>query len=417
MDNAYKLKKEYSASGVPTVIADEELKILWKNNAGGSVPDLGESADFIFDGGIPVTGLVTREINGEIYTFNVIKTDETADGESCYIIELVSSRGLGGIVSSEAVRGYIGYVCSKIRTAAGDIISVTDRLFDDISAGSLGAVRAAEGFDRIYETAAMLEREIIYPDRIYSLVEPDRPDDIIILDREMTAVAAGIKIYLTDRTENSPDDSSAGTVRISEDYDRDIFFRMNADSFETAVASMTAECCGAEKHLGCCRDCVPERIIFSARRSGRDRAEITVMSLNIGGKSVSGGSSKDRLPERGYERSFNRKLLSEYIYDVLGLKNGARFSKENIPGGCVCRMDIEALPRGASVFAERPVDGSDRRRAILDKLAFFFGDMPEAARRRSTSRSSIDGYGENDGKPNGLNNIYREDIENEKSKT
>ena len=188
---------------------------------GGSVPDLGESADFIFDGGVPVTGLVMKKINEEIYTFNVIKTDETENGKSCYIIELISSRGIGGIVSSEAVRGYIGYICSKIRTAAGDIISVTDRLFDDISAGSLGVGRAAEGFDRIYETAAMLEREIIYPDRIYSLVEPDRHDDIIILDREMTAVAAGIKRYLTDRNEdssvNSSADNSAETVRISEE--------------------------------------------------------------------------------------------------------------------------------------------------------------------------------------------------------
>ncbi|MDE7288534.1 MAG: hypothetical protein K2N71_03390 [Oscillospiraceae bacterium] len=69
------------------------------------------------------------------------------------------------------------------------------------------------------------------------------------------------------------------------------------------------------------------------------------------------------------------------------------------------RMNIEALPRGVSVFAEKPVDGSDRRQAILDKLEFFFGDMSETKKRRYTSRSSFDG----------LNNIYREDIENEKS--
>ena len=180
---------------------------------------------------------------------------------------------------------------------------------------------------------------------------------------------------------------------------------------------MAAECCGAGKYPDCGLACGPERIIFSARRSGRNRVEITVMSLNIGSKNVSGGAPRDVSPERGYERSFNRRLLSEYIYDVLGLKNGARFSKENIPGGVVFRMDIEALPRGASVFAEKPVDGSDRKRAILDKLAFFFGDMPETDRRHYTSRSSSDEYGKNDVKPNGLNNIYREDIENEKSKT
>lgn len=393
MDHAYKLKKEYSASGLPVFITDEEMNILWKNNTGGSVPDLGESAEFIFEVGAPCTGLIVKEINGEVCTFNVIRSEDAENNKFYYIIELVSSRELGGIVSAEAVRGYISYICSKIRAAAGNIISVTDRLFEDISAGALGVRRAAEGFDRIYESAAVLEREIAYPDRLYSLIDPKRPDDIIILDREMVAVASGIKSSL---------DGQQGEVRISEDYDRDIFFRMNADSFETAVASMAAECCGAENY--------PERIIFSARRSGRNRAEITVMSLDIGNKRDSKGSSKNRS-----ERGFNRKLLSEYVYDILGLKNGARFSKENIPGGVVFRMNIEALPRGASVFAEKPVDGSDRRHAILDKLEFFFGDMPETEKQRYTSGRSLDKYGKNDSEPDGLNNIYREDIENEKS--
>lgn len=379
MDSAYKLKKEYSASGLPTVIADEELKIIWKNDTGGSVPDLGESAEFILDGGIPVTGLVKKEINGEFCTFNVMRTYD-GNGRSYYIIELVSSGGIGSVFSTEAARGYISYICSKIRTAAGDIISVTDRLFDDISTGSFVVGRAAEGFDRIYESAAMLEREIAYPDSMYSLTDPEKPDDIIILDKEMTAVSAGIKKYLTDRCGNG----SESAVRISEDYDRDIFFRMNADSFETAVASMAAECCGTGRYFGCVRACAPERIIFSARRSGRNRAEIAVMSLELSGGAK--GSSNEKYNACDEKNGFSRKLLAEYIYDMLSLKNGARFSKENIPGGCVCRMNIEALQRGASVFAEKPVDGSDRRRAILDKLAFFFGDLPETDKRRYTSR-------------------------------
>lgn len=389
MDSAYKLKKEYSESGLPTVIADEELKIIWKNDIDGNAPDLGESAEFIFDGGIPVMGLVTKEINGRFCTFNVIGTHD-GDGRACYIIEFISSQG---IFFAEAVRGYVSYICSKIRTAAGEIISVTDRLFDGISAGSLGAGRTAEGFDRIYESAAMLEREIAYPDRMYSLIDPEKPDDIIILDKEMTAVSAGIKKYLTNRYESS----SAETVRISEDYGRNIFFRMNADSFETAVASMTAECCGAGKH--------PERIIFSARRSGRNRAEIAVMSLYLSGAAKDGVCSVC-----GEKSGFDRRLLSEYIYHVLSLKNGARFSKENIPGGCICRMNIEALQGGASVFAEKPVDGSGRQYAIMDKLAFFFGDISETEKRRYTLRI------ENKNEPETVCNNYREDIENEKSK-
>ncbi|MDE5741947.1 MAG: hypothetical protein K2H90_05805, partial [Oscillospiraceae bacterium] len=279
---------------------------------------------------------------------------------------------------------------SRIRAAADCIASVTDRLFDDISAGDFNAGLAAERFEQIYESVIGLERETAYPEIIYSLTDPKKSDDIIILDKEMIAVAEEIKSSLNSRQ------GSGGRVRISEDCDRDIFFHMNADSFETAVASMAAECCTAV--------CCPERIIFSARRSGRDRAEITVMSLDIG----SGGSAGSVRGRRPFayedEKSFNRRLLSEYIYDVLRLKNGAMFSRESIPGGFVCRMNIEALPRGASVFAQKPVDGSDRLMRISDKVAFFFGDifdMQAAGKRRYTFRSPVGEQAENDGKPQG----------------
>ena len=405
MDSAYKLKKEYSASGVPTVIADGELNILWKNNTDGSVLETAESADFIFDGGIPVTGLIIREISGVVFTFNVIKTDDVGDGRSYYIIELIASCGIGGFVSAESVRDYISYICSKIKTAANDITSVTDGLFDDISAGTFSAGRAAEGFEQIYESVIGLEREAVYPERIYSLADPRKPDDVIILDREMTTVVSVIKSTLSS--------GPGSRIRISEDYDRDIFFRMNTDSFETALVSMAAECCADGFY--------PERIIFSTRRSGRDRAEITVMSLAFGSavrikdrseKSINGESGPFPF---GAEMSFNRKLLAEYVYDVLGLKNGARFSKENIPGGFVYRMNIEVFTKGASVFAEKPVDGSDRRQEILEKLVFFFGGSPQTEMRRYTYRNVPDGHRENESGSEWDCNIYREDIENEKS--
>lgn len=360
MDFVYKIEKEYSESGIPTVIADEELNILWANGIGNFLlRGLGESAGSLFDGGVPSTGLVSREIDGENCTFNVIKTADAVKGRFYYIIELVTSEKLSGIISAEAINGYIGYICDKIRTAAGDITSVTDRVFKDISAGILDSSYIAEGFNRIHENVMSLERETVRPEQIYSLINPRKPDDVIILDKEMIAVVSGIRGCLK------------GTVRISEDYDRDIFFHMNADSFETAVASMAAECCMMNVY--------PERIIFSARRSGHNRAEIAVMSLNIGGIPNSGS---DSLPAETNGKGFNKKLLAEYIYDVLGLKNGVRFSKESLPNGCLLKMSIEILPRGAYVFTERTIDGSGRRRQILDKADFFFGDVRRSERYR-----------------------------------
>lgn len=361
MDIIYRLKKEYSESGLPTAIADSGGKILWKNNAdfngkSGMLPELGESAENIL-GGRLVPGLNFKEADGELLMFNVIKMSDD-DGGNCCVIEFVGSRQLGGTVSAAHMRDYIGYICSRIKTAAEEVVSAADSLFDELSENGYSIEKAS--FGRMLESAAMLEREAYYPDRIYKFTEPRRPDNIIILDKELMALAYAVQ--------NALDRDGDGLARISEDYDRDIFFSMNADSFETAVASMAAECCIGGRY--------PERIVFSAKRLGRDRAEITVMSLYLGSldKTSAEGFGACRTPA-----VLSRKLLAEYIYDVLSLKNGARFFKERLPCGMVCRMNIAAFPRDKAVLAERPVDGSLRRKAISEKIEFFFGSAPGAA--------------------------------------
>ncbi|MCM1329368.1 MAG: hypothetical protein NC253_07985 [Ruminococcus sp.] len=353
---------------------------MWKNSKDGS-EIFGEKADFILEDGAPRTGLLTRKLGGAVCTFNVMKRTEA--GRLFYIIELVNLRNGGG-VSAETVRDYVLHICAEVKTAVREISSVTDRLFGEISSGKPDRRKAAKCLDRICENAAALERDMDYPEKLCS-AEENSGEDIIILDREMAAVSAGAKALL----------NGVG-VRISEDYDREIFFRMNADMFETAVSSIAAECCRGKRF--------PERIIFSARRSERNRAEIAVMSLDTG------ASPGRPVPER----MFGRKLFAEYVRGVLEFKNGVRFKREKLRGGYACRMNIETLPRGVSVYAAKPVDGSGRQKGIAEKLEFFFGYIPASERRRYTSES---GYDKNSGEPERVRNIYREDIENEKTKT
>lgn len=366
METACKLEKEYSASGLPTAIADENMNILWKNGA-AEAEVFGENADVIF-GGKPRAGLLTRKINGVFYSFNVIKTSDGENGRFFYIIELVSPRGDG--FAEEAAREYISHICAEVRSAANKITNLADRILYGLSENS-SRRRTEENVDKLYEAAENLEREAVFPEKLYSAINGGE-ENIIILDMEMSAVVSGIKSML-------------GGVKVSEDYDRDIFFRMNADAFEAAVAAMTAEHCGKFPNA--------ERVIFSARRFGRDRAEIAIMVLNT-----------DCKPSRP-ERVFGKQLFSEYIYSMLERKNGVIFSQENFRGGFVSKMNIEVLPRGNTVFAEKPVDGSGRRRGIIEKLAFFFG---------KNSAAESGGFDKNE--PERVHNIYREDIENEETK-
>lgn len=385
MDFVDKIEKEYSLSGLPTAVADDKLDIIWTNGFGNFMfSDFNGNMGFVFNGESPETGLVSKICGEETYTFNIIKTEDTNRKRFYYIFEIVSMKKLDSVILSESVRGYISYLCAKIRTAAGDIISVMDRLFDDVSVGVFNGEYITEGFNRIRNSVMSLEKEVVHPEQVYSIINFQKPDDVINLKEELSEIASEIRKRLK------------GMVRISEDYDKDIFFRMSAESFETAVAAMASECCMT--------DVYPEMLLFSAKRSGNDRAEVTIMSVNTDGRP---NDRRNPAVAEADRRGLKRDLFTEYMYNMLGIKNGVKFSKKVMPTGCVCKMDIEVIPIGAAVLAERPVGSSGRRQEISDKIAFSFGDFFTAERYYYVDQKALDTAVEEDRKKDG-ESVFKE---------
>lgn len=359
IDFLYKLKKEYSASGLPTVIADE-TGILWANGSGSFImKESGGDAEFIFGEDEPRTGLVTKNSGGESLLFNVIGTTDAETDRRFYIIELISSEKLSGIFSAAAVRDYVSYLCAKVRTVLSNITVTSDRLFDDISVGVSDDASVTDGLNRIQDNIMSLAREIVQPEQLYMLSDmlrsEDISDSIILLDREMTEIVAEIRKRLGD------------SVRISEDYDKGIYFHMNADAFETVISAMTAECCSSRLY--------PDRLVFSAKRLDSSRAEVSVMLVNIGGRlnDICSGAAAE-----ADERGLKRNLFFDYMCDMLAMRNGARFTRLDMPDGRVYKMEMDAVPAFTSVsedmgdIMKRTVI---RRTDLCEKIAFLFGDM------------------------------------------
>lgn len=354
-----KLKKEYSVSGLPTVIADE-TGILWANSIGSFImkESRGDIA-FIFDGDAPRTGLITKSSGGESHVFNVIAMSDGGTGKRFYIIELVSSERLSGIFSAAAIRDYVSYLCAKVRTVLSNITVTSDRLFDDISVGTSDEASVTDGLNSIQNNIMSLAREIVQPEQLYMfsdiLRSGDTSDSIILLDREMTEIVAEIRKRLGD------------SVRISEDYDKGIYFHMNVDAFETVIAAMTAECCSSRLY--------PDRLVFSAKRLDSSRAEVSVMLVNIGGRynNICSGAAAE-----ADERGLKRNLFFDYMCDMLGMKNGARFTRLDMPDGRVYKMEIDAVPAFTSVSEDI---GEIMRRTVIrrtdlsEKIDFLLGDM------------------------------------------
>lgn len=352
-DFLYKLKKEYSASGMPTLIADSEMHILWANSLGNFLMlESGSNASFIFGDTPPGSGLFSKNRDGEKMLFNSVKTCDPKSGEPFYIIELIGSEKLDSVLASAAMRDYVSYLCAKIRNALANISFTSDKLFEDVSVGIADSAAVTNALNSIQENIMTLAREFVQPEQLYMLCDTQKTDDIILLDKKMSQIAAAVK-------------RRAGkSIRVSEDYDKGIYFHMNTEAFETMIAVMTAECC--------CMRLYPDRLIYSVKRVGENRAEISVMMVNIDGKAndICCPAAAD-----ADERGLNRNMFFGYMSDILAMRNGVRVTKQDTPNSRLYKMEMDVVPRDASVFSDKTGEYDMYGTELYEKIGFFLGDI------------------------------------------
>lgn len=347
------LRQIFELSGIAVTITDEKLNVIWRNML--SKPISGEDRDsmrFIFGEDTPKTGMVHKTVDGVVYSFNVMKAEDASDKKCCYIFELVHTEKLENILSSPVVRDFISFICVRIRETLGNVTFFADDIYNEISIGCPDLKGITDDLNKIDRNIMMLAREIIQPEQLYVLLDSEDSEVTLSLDDEMRKIVSDAKKVFGRK------------IRVTEDYDENIYFRMERSTFEAVIAGMAEECCGTEL--------APERFVFSAKRTGGGRAEISVMSINTSG-AKNGGYEKE-IGNRLESMKLNSRMFFEYICDILREKCGAVFTKTARSDGLLFKMELDVIPAGVPSIAMNRTNyllSSERFGTMPLALAYF----------------------------------------------
>lgn len=343
------LSRIYENSTVPVVIADGELNILWKNPSAGSFFENGENPlSGLFYRDKPDSGIVSRVIDGSVCTFNVLKTfdgeEDDPDKKFFFIAEVIRAEKLDELLNADSVKGFVTYICGKIRNAVSQVVCASDNIYNDVAIGIFDGRSITDELNRIGDGIMSLGREVVLPEEFYSFSDPKKPEVTLAAAREMTKIVESVRKTL------------GKDVRISEDYDKDLCFTMNPDTFEAVVAFMTAECCGGEFY--------PEMLVFSAIRKPNNRAEISVMAIT---KNRIPNDKASFSPRSADLAGIDRKLFFNCICRLLKLKIGAEFSSDFQPHSRVFSVMIDLIPEDKPHISVtyNPEDQPDERFGII----------------------------------------------------
>lgn len=320
------LKNIYDRSGLPAAITDNKLCIIWKNRVSSPLFNENKQLLEIFGGRLPVSGLTNIVAGEELYSFNILKTDDHTDSSVYYVIEIVRSEKIKNILNTPAIKDYILYICAKIKNMAGTVTNSADEIYDAVSCGLFDGAMITERLNTIDEGMMSITKEVIPPDQFYSLVDMKEKEVTLSMDNELRRAA------------DEASDTLGKKVKITCDCEKNIFFRMDRSLFETVIAGMTADCCSMV---------FPDMLIFSAERTADNRALISVTSLDPRKRNVSRNEKISEAPLQNPDRN----MFFDYICDICCSKFGAVFTRTELPDGYLFKMEINILSKGEACIA------------------------------------------------------------------
>lgn len=320
------LQQIFENSGVAVTVTDENFDIVWENERAASDRSVGcKNMRFIFGKAEYKPGMTYMTADGIIYSYNVMKTENAADGKVYYIIELTHKEKLTDAFTNSAVRSFISFICIRIRKTLGDISSCSDNIFGDISKGFVNLPVITKNLNGIDESIMALAKEVVQPEMLYWLIDSDKyEDDVRSLD------------YDLERLAFSAQKTFGNKIKVKKSCEKNIYYRMDKSVFEAVISGMTAECCASEL--------IPETFEFSARRTEGTKAEIIIESANTSGE------RNDRY-EHDMVSTFesmklNPDLIFGYVREFVSRKYGVVFERIPRPDGLTFKMKLNILPEG-----------------------------------------------------------------------
>lgn len=313
------LKQIYGKSGIPAVIADGEMNVIWKNK----LWDLDDKKLAQLLNGDMSEGL-HRRIDGEnVLSLNVMKLSD--EGDTYHIIELACTEQVKNVLAVPEVRDYIAYICARIRQSAGAVTVSADEIYSEIIDGVVDLGQITDRLNVINGNIMTLLSEVVTPEQIYCLLDPNSTDVTVCLADELKKYASDAAHVMGKK------------VTVITELQGNIFARLNRSALETVVAEMTAECCRGKL--------LPEVIIISSSRISESRAEITIKCMNESGAP---NKLRDALEENA---GISRRLFFDYFCGIFCSNYGAVFTEKEIPMGRSFTIELDVIKDGAPAIA------------------------------------------------------------------
>lgn len=335
------LKQIYGKSGIPTVIADDEMKVIWKNKL-WTFDD--KKLTQLLDGNMS-EGLHRRIDGGNVLSINVMKFSDE-DG-TYYVIELACTEQVKNVLAVPEVRDYIAYICARIRQSAGAVTVSADEIYSEIADGVVDLGQITDRLNVINGNIMTLLSEVVTPEQIYCLLDPNSTDVTVCLADELKKYAADAAHVMGKK------------VVVTTELEGNVFARLNRSAFETVIAEMTAECCRGKL--------LPEEITISSSRVSESRAEITIKCVN---KSGAPNKLRDTVEENA---GIGRRLFFDYFCGMLCSNYGAVFTEKEIPMGRSFTMELNVIKDGAPAIAMSSTGFGVRSKRFCDMALALSG--------------------------------------------
>lgn len=278
---------------------------------------------------------------GRAYSFNVIKEQELS------IIEVTGSNTIEKTLQIPAVREYLEYFFSKLRSSVAEVSVAADGIYGALSAGGASPGRdVTDKLNAIDGRLADIISSVIDPEQLLYLTGETAEDHTVSLKDELTAAAEDLKSLF------------GGQAAVNTDLEAGIYARLNRKAFRTIIADAVAECCRGNVQLKC--------INIALHRLEDGSAEAALTAEYASGAPCGTNSG-----------SFGEDVFFDYVTGAFCKRYGGSFTRSELPCGKRFVLTFPAinLPHAALSSNTRFGGASGRFDPICLRLRDISGEV------------------------------------------
>lgn len=281
----------------------------------------------------------------KVRSFNVIKEQDIT------VIEVTGSDTIENTLKIPAVREYLDYFFSKLRSSVTAVSAAADGIYGILSAGGSAPEReVADKLNAIDGRLADIIASVIDPEQLLYLTGENAEDSTVSLKDELASAAADLESMFKGQTD------------VKTDLEAGIYARLNRKALRTIIADAVAEC-----RRGNIQPCC---INIALRRLEDGSAEAALTAEYPSGTQYT--------TETG---SFVEDIFFDYVTSAFCKRYGGSFTRSELPCGTRYALTFPAINLPNAEFSSNSrFSGASGR---FDPVFLRLRDISEEVRYRA----------------------------------